>query len=44
MFYESEGRTDDAKAAYERAVDADENDAYGVKTYAQQRLDALNEG
>ena len=42
MFYESAGRTDDAKAAYQKAIDADPDDAYQVKTYAQQRLTALN--
>ena len=43
MFYEAAGRTDDAKAAYERAVKADPDDTYQVKTYAQQRLDALSQ-
>lgn len=42
MFYEKAGRTDDAKAAYEKAIQADPSDTYQVKTYAQQRLDALN--
>lgn len=42
MFYEKAGRTDDAKAAYEKAIKADPSDTYQVKTYAQQRLDALN--
>ena len=41
MFYENAGRTDDAKAAYERAIEADADDAYGVRTYSQGRLDAL---
>lgn len=41
MFYESAGRAQDARAAYERAVACDPDDAYGVRTYAQQRLDAL---
>ncbi|MBE6469727.1 MAG: tetratricopeptide repeat protein [Coriobacteriaceae bacterium] len=41
MFYEGAGRTDDARAAYERAVEADPDNAYQVKTYAQQRLEAL---
>lgn len=42
MFYENAGRTDDARAAYEKAVSCDPDDAFGVKTYAQQRLDALD--
>lgn len=42
MFYENAGRTDDAKAAYERAIETDPDDAFGVRTYAQGRLDALN--
>lgn len=42
MFYENAGRTDDAKAAYQKAIDTDPNDTYQVKTYAQQHLDALN--
>lgn len=41
MFYEGAGRTDDAKAAYRKAVETDPDDTYQVKTYAQQRLDAL---
>lgn len=43
MFYESEGRTDDAKQAYETAIDAaGDDDAYNVKDYAEQRLSALD--
>lgn len=42
MFYETEGRTDEAIAAYERAIESDSSDAYGVKDYAQQHLDALS--
>ena len=38
MFYENEGRIDDAKDAYNKAVEADPEDTYQVKTYAQQRL------
>lgn len=42
MFYETDGRTDDAATAYQRAIDAaGDDDAYNVKDYAQQRLDAL---
>lgn len=43
MFYESENRTDDARAAYEKAITADSDNSYGVKDYAQARLDALDE-
>lgn len=43
MFYESDGRTDDAKQAYQTAIDAaGDDDAYNVKDYAQSRLNALN--
>ncbi|MBM6754991.1 tetratricopeptide repeat protein [Collinsella tanakaei] len=42
MFYENAGRTDDARGAYERAIEADADDAFGVRTYAQGRLDALD--
>lgn len=42
MFLESEGRTDEARDAYETAIEAaGETDAYGVRDYAQGRLDAL---
>lgn len=44
MFYESHGDTAKAKKAYQQALDAaKKEDAYGVKDYAQQRLDALSE-
>ena len=44
MFYESHDEQDKAKNAYEQAlVAAEKDDTYGVKDYAQQRLDALNE-
>ena len=43
MFYENDGRTDDARQAYETAIEAaGDADAYGVRDYAQGRLDALN--
>ena len=43
MFYENDGRTDDARQAYETAIEAaGDADAYGVRDYAQDRLDALN--
>lgn len=41
MFYEGAGRTDDARAAYERAIETDPDNTYQVKTYAEQRLQAL---
>ena len=42
MFYENDGRTDDAQQAYERALaTAGDDDPYNVKTYAEQRLEAL---
>ena len=42
MFYESHGDAAKAKKAYRTAIDAAEkDDTYGVKDYAQQRLDAL---
>lgn len=44
MFYESHGDTAKAKKAYQQALDAaKKEDTYGVKDYAQQRLDALSE-
>lgn len=43
MFYEGLDRADDAKAAYEKAIEtAGSDDAYGVKDYAEARLSALN--
>ena len=43
MFYESENRADDARAAYEKAIAADSDNSYGVKHYAQARLVTLDE-
>lgn len=44
MFYETDGRTDEARQAYQAALDAaGDDDAYNVKDYAQSRLDALDE-
>lgn len=44
MFYEAAGRVDDARSAYEAAIDAaGDADAYNVKSYAQERLDALQD-
>lgn len=42
MVYEQAGDTDKAIEAYQKAVDADANDEYGAKTFANQRLVALN--
>ena len=43
MFYENDGRTDKARQAYVTAIEAaGDADAYGVRDYAQDRLDALN--
>lgn len=41
MLYEAAGDTDAAKDAYTRAQAADADDAYGAKTYATQRLSAI---
>ena len=40
MFYETDGQTDNAKAAYQKAVDTATDSS--VKAYAQEHLDALN--
>lgn len=39
--YEEQGDTEAALAAYEKAVDADADDAYGAKSYAEERISAL---
>ena len=39
--YEGQDKTDDAIAAYEKAVELDPDDEQGVKSAAEQRLDAL---
>ena len=41
MFYQTDGQTDKAKDAYQKAVDTATDSS--VKTYAQQNLEALNE-
>lgn len=41
MIYEEQGDTEAALAAYEKAVEADPDDEYGAKTYAEQRISAL---
>ena len=38
MLYEYAGDTDKASEAYQKAVDADPDDEYGAKTFANQRL------
>ncbi|WP_322151964.1 tetratricopeptide repeat protein [Paratractidigestivibacter sp.] len=42
LVYESSGDTDSAKEAYAKAEEADPNDEYGAKTYAEQRLSSLD--
>jgi cytochrome c-type biogenesis protein CcmH/NrfG len=41
MMYASASRTDDAKAAFQKAIDADPDDKYGVKSYATSYLSSL---
>lgn len=41
IIYQAQGQTDDAKAAYEKAVELDPNGDQGVKDSAEQRLSAL---
>ena len=43
MLYEILGQTDDARAAYEQAEQADPDDEYGAKTYAEQRISSLDQ-
>ena len=38
LIYEYTGSTDKAKEAYQKAIEADPNDEYGAKSYANQRL------
>ncbi len=40
--YESQYKNEDATAAYKKAIEVDPDDAYGVKSYANQRLIAMN--
>lgn len=42
MLYESQYETDKASECYRKAVEADPNDEYGVKSYASQRLISIN--
>lgn len=39
--YENQGETDKAKEAYEKAIEADPDNEYGAKSYANRRLVAL---
>lgn len=41
LIYEYKGESDKAKDAYQKAVDADANDEYGAKSYANRRLAAM---
>lgn len=41
VVYESQDRTEEAKAAYEKAIELDPDDEQGVKSSAEQRLEAL---
>ena len=41
MLYEVAGNSDQAKSAYEKAQETDADDEYGAKTYATQRLSAM---
>ncbi len=41
LLYEATGDTDSAKEAYAKAEEADPNDEYGAKTYAEQRLSSI---
>lgn len=41
LLYEGQGLTDEARAAYQKAVELDPDDEQGVSTNAQSRIDAL---
>ena len=41
LLYEGQGLTDEARAAYQKAVELDPDDEQGVGTNAQSRIDAL---
>lgn len=44
MFYEAQGSDDKAADAYQKAIDeTDESDAYGVRSYAEERLSDLQD-
>ena len=42
MLYESAGNFDQAREAYQKAQEADADDEYGAKTYATQRISAMD--
>lgn len=42
MLYETQNETEKATEAYRKAVETDENDEYGAKSYGNRRLIALN--
>lgn len=42
MLYEQQGETEKANEAYKKAIETDQKDEYGAKTYANQRLISLN--
>ncbi len=41
VVYEAAGKTDEAKAAYNKAIEADANDEYGAKSYGESRISSL---
>ena len=41
LIYEYTGNTEQAKEAYQKAIDTDPNDEYGAKSYGNQRLAAI---
>lgn len=43
LLYEVQGQTDEARTAYEKAVELDPDDEQGAKSYAEKRLSALDE-
>lgn len=43
MMYQMDNRLDDAKKAYTRAAGADQNNAYGVKEYAEQNIQLIQQ-
>ncbi|MDO4537681.1 MAG: tetratricopeptide repeat protein [Coriobacteriales bacterium] len=42
VLYENKGDSEKATEAYKKAIEADPNDEYGAKSYANQRLISLN--
>ncbi len=41
VVYEAASRTDDAKAAYNKAIETDASDEYGAKSYGESRLSSI---